>query len=246
MKKTSVSLVALVMIALLAAFSSCNNDKNEGSIQYYGYATLHSEDPNNFWFEADSSLQLLPNHNSDYSSFKVSQSDNGSRAIVYFKNLAQGTLANARTMDLLGLRVILTKNAFSATTKAQLDSVGDDAIYTNQMHLTTDGKYLDTYLSVPAVSGDNVTYEVSLIENTLANHQPDYVNLEVRLNRTGTGTSTGSRVNDYVSFRLPDSLNPVKNKLKGLYVRVKGENQINYLRVTPTTTTVDRSETVTD
>ncbi len=234
-----------MMIALLAAFTSCNKD-NDGGIQYYGYATLHSDDPSNFWFEADSSLQLIPNHNSDYSKFKVSASDNGKRAIIYFKNLAQGTLANVRTLDLLGINVILTKNAFVATTRAQLDSVGDDAIYANQMHLSLDGKYLDTYLSTPAVSGDNVSYEVSLIENTLVNHESGYVNLEVRLKRKGSGTATGSRVNDYISFRLPDELNPVAAKLKGLYVRVKGEKQINYLKVTTTTTTVARTETISE
>ena len=47
-----------------------------------------------------------------------------------------------------------------------------------------------------------------------------------------------------MAFRLPDTLNPVKRGRKGLYGRVRGEEQIKYIKVTPKGVTVDRTEDV--
>ena len=65
-------------------------------------------------------------------------------------------------------------------------SLGDDELYAKMLHLSTDGVYLDTRLETPNYNtGDKseTEYVVSLVENTLVNQAPDYVNLELRLKR---------------------------------------------------------------
>lgn len=244
MKKTTLTLLALVTLALLAAFTSCTDDK-KGTVNYYTYATLHSEDPSNFWFEGDSGIQIMPNHNSSYNNFSFDAVSNGSRAIIYFQNIGEGSSDNIHTVDLTAAKLITTKNAFVATSQAQLDSVGDDALYANSVHLSSDGKYIDLYISTRELTGTDAKYTVSMAENTLANYEAGYVSCDLRLKRTGTGeVNKASSLYDYISFRLPDAVNPVKSGLKGIYLRVKGDSQIKYLKVTTTTVTVARTEDV--
>lgn len=246
MKKTTLLLMSMAFALLLTAFTSCNDD-DDNKVSYYAYVTLHADDPSNFWFEGDSGMALMPNHNKDFSSFKVSAEDDNLRTIVYFRNLAAGPNANSRTIDLQGMRTMVTKAPFVAHTYAELDSLGDDELYAKMLHLSTDGKYLDTRLETPNYStGDKseTEYVVSLVENTLVNYKSGYVNLELRLKcKNASGVQHGMQTG-YVAFRLPDNLNPVKRGLKGLYVRVKGDEVIKYIKVTPKGVTVDRTEDV--
>mgnify|MGYP004510632177 FL=1 len=246
MKKTTLLLMSMAFALLLTAFASCNDDDDK-KVSYYAYVTLHADDPANFWFEGDSGMALLPNHNKDFNSFKVSAEDDSLRTIVYFSNLAAGPSANSRTIDLQGMRTMVTKKPFVAHAYAELDSLGDDELYARMLHLSTDGVYLDTRLETPNYNtGDKseTEYVVSLVENTLVNHAPDYVNLELRLKRKNASGEPHGVQTGYVAFRLPDTLNPVKRGLKGLYVRVRGEEQIKYIKVTPKGVTVDRTEDV--
>lgn len=246
MKKKTLLLMSVAFVLLLTAFTSCNDDDND-KVSYYAYVTLHADDPTNFWFEGDSGMALIPNHNKDYNSFKVSAEDDSLRTIVYFHNLAAGPSANSRTIDLEGMRTMVTKAPFVAHKYSELDSLGDDELYAKMLHLSTDGKYLDTRLETPSYgTGDKVEteYVVSLVENTLVNYTPDYVNLELRLKRKNASGEQHGMQTGYVAFRLPDTLNPVKRGLKGIMVRVKGEDVIKYIKVTPKGVTVDHTEDV--
>lgn len=216
-------LFMLLLLGLMPALQSCDNDDDGYSIGDIGWdwATVRTTGGGGYYLEGDQWGSIFPLSTSIYWFRPV----DGERIVAYFNPLQDNYGDYDVAVKMEGVREVLTKKVEDLTAANEAD-FGNDPIVIYQGDMWLGGKYLNLIFeqNIP----QSKKHRISLVKNTTVQPADDgYVHLELRYNTYKD--ETGYRQWAYVSYDLsefyptPQPKEGTSSAIKGFKVKINSK-----------------------
>lgn len=194
MKKVKFSFYIIVGITIHACLYSCMDDESINLKSFLSIATVQvtNNDTYSFLLDNGEDLKVVESLIPGYKAVE------NQRVFIEYQYLSEDTEEEKKTIRLIGIQNIVTKNTINLT-QVNADSIGNDPLQVLEMW--SGGDFLNIYYMFHY--GNTKPHMLNLVDNTMADHD-DYpdgkIHLELRHNAFDDPYTT--QASGYICFNL--------------------------------------------